>query len=85
MTAHFPISRTAVAKHLNILSEAGLVHFQKVGREKIYQLNPEPLKEVKHWLSFYEQFWHNKLAVLKYVVESQEGKETSGDNERDSL
>jgi predicted transcriptional regulator len=45
ITSHFPISRTAVAKHLHILSEANLVSGKKVGREKIYQLHPEPLTE----------------------------------------
>lgn len=72
ITSHFPISRTAVAKHLHILSEAKLVSGKKVGREKIYQLHPEPLKELKDWLAFYEQFWSNKLSILKHVVENEE-------------
>lgn len=72
ITSHFSISRTAIAKHLHILSEAELVSGKKVGREKIYQLHPEPLTELKQWLSYYEQFWDNKLAVLKYVVEKED-------------
>lgn len=71
ITSHFPISRTAVAKHLHILSEANLVSGKKVGREKIYQLHPEPLAELKQWLSYYEQFWNNKLSILKHVVENE--------------
>lgn len=70
ITSHFPMSRTAIAKHLHVLSEAALVSGQKVGREKIYRLCPEPLGELKQWLSYYEQFWHNKLSILKYVVEN---------------
>ncbi|WP_078552036.1 ArsR/SmtB family transcription factor [Bacillus alkalicellulosilyticus] len=72
ITSHFPISRTAIAKHLHILSEAGLVTGKKVGREKIYQLHPEPLTEVKQWLAYYEQFWNNKLSMLKHIVENEE-------------
>lgn len=72
ITSHFPMSRTAIAKHLNILSEAKLISGRKVGREKIYQLHPEPLEEVKDWLSFYEQVWSNKLSVLKHIVEKDE-------------
>ncbi|MDM5190385.1 metalloregulator ArsR/SmtB family transcription factor [Bacillus sp. DX4.1] len=72
ITAHFPMSRTAVAKHLHILSEAKLVSGKKVGREKLYRLQPEPLAELKQWLSFYEQFWNNKLSMLKHVVENEE-------------
>lgn len=70
ITSHFPISRTAIAKHLHILSESNLVSGKKVGREKIYQLQPEPLTEVKQWLSYYEQFWNNKLSILKHVLEN---------------
>ncbi|MEW9108348.1 ArsR/SmtB family transcription factor [Cytobacillus gottheilii] len=69
---HFPISRTAVAKHLHILSEAQLVTGKRIGREKIYTLHPEPLTEVQQWLSYYEQFWHNKLSILKHIVESDD-------------
>lgn len=64
ITSHFSISRTAIVKHLHILSEADLVHGQKKGREKVYHLQPEPLKEIKDWLSYYEQFWTNKLSIL---------------------
>ncbi|MED4531584.1 metalloregulator ArsR/SmtB family transcription factor [Metabacillus fastidiosus] len=72
ITSHFSISRTAVVKHLHILSEAKLVSGKKVGREKIYQLQPEPLTEVQQWLSYYEQFWNNKLSILKHVVENND-------------
>jgi DNA-binding transcriptional ArsR family regulator len=71
ITSHFPMSRTAIAKHLQILSEAELVSGRKVGREKRYRLQPESLMELKQWLSFYEQFWHNKITKLKHVVENQ--------------
>lgn len=79
ITSHFSISRTAIAKHLNILSEVKLVSGKKVGREKIYQLHPEPLTEVKQWLSYYEQFWNNKLSILKYVVENDDENRMNGE------
>lgn len=71
ISSHFPMTRTAVSKHLRILSEAGLVQGRKAGREKRYSLNSEPLKELKDWLSYYEQFWHNKLSILKHYVENE--------------
>jgi DNA-binding transcriptional ArsR family regulator len=70
ITSHFTMSRTAIAKHLQILTEAELVSGRKVGREKRYRLQPESLQELKQWLSFYEQFWSNKLTKLKHVVEN---------------
>jgi len=67
----FPISRTAVSKHLRILAESKLVSVEKIGREKKYKLQAEALYELKDWLSFYEQFWDNKLALLKHAVENE--------------
>ncbi|WHX90753.1 ArsR/SmtB family transcription factor [Peribacillus simplex] len=70
ITSHFSMSRTAITKHLHILSEAELVSGRKVGREKRFRLQPEPLAELKQWLSFYDQFWDNKLSILKHVIEN---------------
>jgi DNA-binding transcriptional ArsR family regulator len=67
---HFPMTRTAVSKHLRVLADAGLVKESKVGRETRYKLNPEPLYELKEWLQYFELFWENKLAALKIFVES---------------
>ncbi len=69
ISGHFPMSRTAVSKHLRVLSEAGLVREQKVGRETRYRMQPEPLMELKDWLSYYERFWENKMQALRRFVE----------------
>jgi DNA-binding transcriptional ArsR family regulator len=78
ITAHFTMSRTAIAKHLQILAEAELVSGRKVGREKRYRLQPESFQELKQWLSFYEQFWSNKLTKLKHMVENPEDNNIKG-------
>jgi DNA-binding transcriptional ArsR family regulator len=72
ITSHFPMTRTAVSKHLRILSDAGLVKGRKVGRETRYRLEPEPLLELKKWLAYYERFWENKMAALQRYVEFDE-------------
>ncbi len=70
ITECFPITRTAVNKHLHVLSDAGLVSSQKVGRETRYKLQPEPLVELKQWLAFFEQYWDQRLSALKEWVEA---------------
>jgi DNA-binding transcriptional ArsR family regulator len=72
ITESFPITRTAINKHLFVLSEAGLVSSKRVGRETRYSLQPDPLKELQEWLSFFELYWDNKLSALKNFVESDE-------------
>ncbi|SHN30077.1 ArsR/SmtB family transcription factor [Gracilibacillus kekensis] len=69
LTPHFQMGRTAVSKHLMILREADIVRHRKSGRESKYRLNPEPLQEVKDWLSFYEKFWKERAAILKNILE----------------
>ncbi|QGQ99615.1 ArsR family transcriptional regulator [Paenibacillus psychroresistens] len=70
LSDHFPVTRTAVSKHLKILKGAKLVTEEKVGRERIYQLNPHALREVKDWLQIYEQFWDEKINNLKKLFDS---------------
>ncbi|MEC0239680.1 metalloregulator ArsR/SmtB family transcription factor [Paenibacillus dokdonensis] len=72
ISGHFPMSRTAVSKHLRILSEAGLVKERRVGRENRYRLDPEPLVELKRWYAYFERFWENKMAALQHLVESDD-------------
>jgi len=77
ISSHFPMTRTAVSKHLRVLSDAGLVKERKVGRETRYRMDPDPLRELKSWLAFYERFWENKLNALQRLVEEGEGQEAS--------
>lgn len=77
ISGHFPMTRTAVSKHLRILAEAGLVKDRKVGREVRYRLDPDPLLELKRWLAYYERYWDNKLSMLQHYVESMGNSEQS--------
>lgn len=71
LTAQFEMGRTAVSKHLTVLSEAGLVTVRKVGRETRYRINAAPLKEIKDWVSFYESFWTKKVSALKKILSEE--------------
>lgn len=67
----FNMSLPAISQHLQILCEAGLVEVRKAGRQRLYRLNPEPLKEVSDWIINYEKFWQEKLDALgKYLEEN---------------
>jgi DNA-binding transcriptional ArsR family regulator len=72
ISSHYPMSRTAVSKHLRILSDAGLVKERKVGRETRYRMEPEPLLELKRWLAYYDRYWDNKLSALQRYVEQDD-------------
>jgi DNA-binding transcriptional ArsR family regulator len=85
ITIHFPLSRTAVNKHLHVLADAGLVRKRKAGRETRYSLQSEPLQEVQQWLSYFERYWDNKLAALQRYVEAGDGVEGNGSESNGSV
>lgn len=70
LAAAFDISRPAIAKHLRILEQSGLVTITNVGRTRVHRLNAEPLREVHDWLQRYGPFWESRLDNLKHVVEA---------------
>jgi len=73
----FPVSRPAVSKHLRLLRRARLVDERRQGRNRIYRLNPAPLKTVDSWLRQYRTFWEANLTNLKDFVETRHRNETS--------
>jgi DNA-binding transcriptional ArsR family regulator len=74
IASDFPISRPAISRHLRILREADLVTEIKVGRNRLYELNAGPLREVDDWLAHYRHMWQHQLRNLKRYIE-QKGKE----------
>ena len=72
LTARHDMTRIAVAKHLRILEEAGLVVARRRGREKLHYLNPVPIRLVHdRWVSKYTEPWAAGLADLKRDLENQ--------------
>jgi DNA-binding transcriptional ArsR family regulator len=60
-----PISRQAVVKHLNALTEAGLLERLRSGRQVRYRVTPAPLSEVVSWMAEVGGQWDDRLAALE--------------------
>lgn len=58
------MSRQAIAKHLDVLERAGLVHSQRRGRECRFSATPGPLREATDWLQAYRQQWEDTFDRL---------------------
>jgi DNA-binding transcriptional ArsR family regulator len=65
----FAMSLPAVMKHLDVLSEAGLITRTKTGRTVACRLSPGPMEEAMEWLARYERFWTEQLDRLAAFVE----------------
>jgi DNA-binding transcriptional ArsR family regulator len=69
IASHFDVSRPAVSQHLNVLKEAGLVNERRNGTRRLYRARPEGLAELRDFL---EEFWDERLTVLKQEAEREE-------------
>jgi DNA-binding transcriptional ArsR family regulator len=78
----FPVSRPAISKHLRLLRRAHLVREHREGRNRVYELNPEPLRAVDSWIDQYRKFWSASLANLKTFVETEYARETAAAPEK---
>jgi len=68
LAAGLPISRQAVAKHLKLLGEAGLVSSRRSGREALFELEPSPLAEAAEWIGAVGAEWDGRLARLRELL-----------------
>jgi DNA-binding transcriptional ArsR family regulator len=71
LTAGTDISRQGVTKHLHVLAEAGVVRDVKVGRERLWHLEPDCILEAKRSLEAIGRQWEFALGNLKRFAESQ--------------
>jgi DNA-binding transcriptional ArsR family regulator len=64
-----------VSKHLGVLKQVGLVKERRVGRQRMYRVNPERLKPIYDWVSPFERFWNDKFDRLDEVLQEMQKKE----------
>jgi DNA-binding transcriptional ArsR family regulator len=53
----FDMTQPAISQHLRILLDAGLVEAEQIGRQRLYKLNAQPLREVFEWSSLYRDLF----------------------------
>ena len=64
------LTRQAITKHLRVLEDARVVHSVRVGRESLFELRPEPLRDLQSYLERVSDQWEDALARLKSFVEN---------------
>ena len=58
------ITLTAVAQHLQILEEAGLVHTEKLGRVRTCRIESAGFRALEQWIRDHRIVWERKLDRL---------------------
>ncbi len=69
----FHATPPALSQHLAVLKKAGLVGERREGRQRVYHLTPEPLREVSDWVSSHKGHWVVQLAALNEYLRRKHG------------
>ncbi|MFP5347168.1 MAG: ArsR/SmtB family transcription factor [Actinomycetes bacterium] len=64
----YPLSVTAVQKHVAVLVDAGLVTKTRRGREQRVAAEPAPLRRAQELLNAYEQLWQERIGRMTDVL-----------------
>lgn len=67
---HFDISRQAVSKHLQILTECEMVKQHQQGREIYYNIEMDKMKEIDHWIATFRKIWETRFQKLDNLLEN---------------
>jgi DNA-binding transcriptional ArsR family regulator len=70
----YPISLTAVQKHVEVLVEAGLVSKHRSGREQLVRGEIEQLRRARQLLDELEALWRDRLERFEGVLNEPRGK-----------
>jgi len=68
----FPMSLPAIMKHLDVLTDAGLITRSKTGRTVTCQITPAPMEQAMNWLAHYERYWTEQLDRLAAFLEEDQ-------------
>jgi DNA-binding transcriptional ArsR family regulator len=66
------LSQPTVSKHLRVLREAGFVSSRAAAQQRIYRLDPAPLRGLDRWLRPYRRMWTHHLDALERHLDSLE-------------
>jgi DNA-binding transcriptional ArsR family regulator len=80
LSDELPVTRQAVAKHLQVLDRAGLVHATPAGRERRYEVDEAQLARAVAQLAQVGESWDARLQRIRRIAESiqQQRREESG-------
>ena len=69
LASRLPVSRQAIAKHLSVLADAGLVESVQAGREIRYRALGGRLSALAGELESIGRQWDRRLAAIKRIAE----------------
>jgi len=70
----FRMTFAAISQHLRVLEDADLVRVRRDGRQRLYKLDPRPLRDVVTWADEFAAFFGQRLDALGTYLDRKHGK-----------
>lgn len=72
------VAQPSVSKHLAVLRQAGIVAVSRRGRERLYRLEPEGLRQICEWTRMFERYWTHQIDRIASRAEAIVGRPDRG-------
>ena len=69
LSEHLPVSRQAIAKHLQVLDRAGLITGTVAGKERRYRIDESRLGDAVSQLHEVSESWDKRLRRIRKMAE----------------
>jgi len=70
----FRMTFAGISQHLRVLEDADLVSVRRDGRQRLYKLDPRPLRDVVSWADEFAAFFGQRLDALGTYLDRKHGK-----------
>jgi DNA-binding transcriptional ArsR family regulator len=66
------LPQPTVSKHLRVLRDTGFVSCRTAAQQRIYRLEPGPMRSAFEWLAPYRRLWAHHFDALERHLDQQE-------------
>jgi DNA-binding transcriptional ArsR family regulator len=71
LTEGSQLTRQAITKHLRVLERVKVVRCVRCGRERLFEIDHQPVEEARDYLDRISEQWNQALSGLKSFVEAE--------------
>ena len=63
------LNQPQVSQPLRVLKDVGLVDVEPRAQQRLYELRPQPLRQLRDWLEGYRELWEARFEELDGLIE----------------
>ena len=71
ISKNFQSTPPAISQHLKILREAKLIKVEKLGQQRIYQIDLDGMREFEEWSQRMTHLWEKRFDALEKLLQTE--------------